>query len=590
LNGLETKINLETLSALDGTSLPSMLTVPNLPLHSKTIKRTSKRESVQVAASLDAIQLGGISSATNRVYALYSLSNVTFDEIRETFDYPSQFCPNKINSGTTDPNITFESLNRFQYRIKEAGAYTFTVDASITLKSAISSYSLIWNLVIESPGGGSVFSFGSASGSGNFTSSVSATPYTVTLKEGDLVYLYCSIDVTNASIDTVQLWSGATPVSVDISADTIFPASTVKSVLIHEAVKKCVQVLTGQADCFTSNLLGRTDIGYGVDGDGSLCAITNGKLIRKTVDLAITRSGVLTASLKELLEFLNSVYCIGYGFETTNGVTRLRLERKAHFYNTNVSVDLGKVGPVTLKVDPKRYYKGIKFGFSSKLEKGAINSVDEFNTIREAVTPIGNTKNMLDISSAMHVSGYEIETQRRLIATSEDSKLDDELFAISVIRDSGSFKAKKNEGYATITNVFDPSTGYNYDFSPMRTIRNWMPWLSAMLIGAGSKVIKFTSGDTNTLMTSRKASESFTVAENGNIDCTYTTPLFDPLLYQAEDVILSRTQTQVITANPNLALKFMDRFNQPFFGFISDDGIEHDSDKGTAKITLLKTA
>lgn len=375
---------------------------------------------------------------------------------------------------------------------------------------------------------------------------------------------------------------------VRFNQKTVFEDSTVKTCMIYEAVERCAQFYTNQVNCFRSSLLGRTDIMgpdgnplYDVDGDYALIGITNGNNLRG-------RDKPIIATLQDLLDFIDSVACIGFGFETAETGQILRLEYRDYFYKKNVKIlTLREVADVHLKIDTKRLYNQIEYGYSSKLDIGTVNAIDEICTLRRQIIPIINTKNKLQVATTMRVSGYQFEFQRRLIASTAESKLDDENFCAVMIRDGLTFRTKKDEGYAEITGVFDPGSGYNYDISPARNYRNWFKVVGSSLIRSFDKVTKFSYGEVNYTATTRKVSESVAVAENGNIDLSDIEPIMDYMAYSFVHPI-TRYEFGLIRANPFGYIEFTDLFGEVGGGFISPKGIEYNKEEGTAEFDLIR--
>lgn len=371
---------------------------------------------------------------------------------------------------------------------------------------------------------------------------------------------------------------------------TSAPESTAKGVLLYEAFQRCCQYHTNDADSFISDLLGRTDLpkpgteeNYPIDGEGALILWNNGAALRG-LDKPIF------ANLQDLIDFVNSCFCVGFGFERgTDGKERLRLEKRSYFYNKNLKIlSLGKIYNIRKVIDSKRFYNQIEFGGASKIDIGQTNAIDAFFTKRRNSIPIVNTKNQIKIATKVKADGYQIEQARRLQFTTTDGKNDDEPFATVVTRDGGGFKTKKNEGYSLIENVFDPGTGYNYDISPARTLRNWFKIIAACLIHSKSKEIKFTFGEVNFIMRTQKTGEPFIVEENGNVDLTEVEPDYDCFIYHLDNVPMTAADVKVIEEKRYGYFEFEDRFGELMEGYISDNGIEHDENKGTASLKLLK--
>lgn len=381
----------------------------------------------------------------------------------------------------------------------------------------------------------------------------------------------------------LQPWTGQPDsTSISISSATTAPVTTAKTILLYDVFLKCCQFITNEIDCFKSDLLGRTELGYLVDGDGALIGWTNGGNLRKLPNKKIF------ANLKDLVDFTDALLCVGFGFETDNGRSILRLERKSFFYNKSQSViSLGKVYKVKRRLDQKRFYKEIEYGYIGKIDIGKINAIDEFNTLRRASTPIKNTKNKLRISTKIRTSGYQIEAQRRLQFSTADSKLDDENFAIVLIREGAGFRTKRNEGYITILNVIDPQSGYNYDISPARCLKNWYEYLASIMVRSTNKKLKFAYGEVNYIMASQKVGETELLREDGEFDLSNVIPLFEPMLYSFDKVKVTGDQWQLIKSMPYGVIDFEDQYGERFEGFLSDKGIEHDSFNDTGDFELL---
>lgn len=598
LNGIEKSINLETLVSEDGATLPSMLVIEDLSLHSKTIKREFE------TIVKNAIYLDG--GATNPELDAGQYYSPIQNSVIVKNDFPDGSLPNYpvyIYGATSDPIID----GLYYYRAKYSGEHRFNFDLRYIFgTSGGSAHSAFMRFVcIKRSGNVGTVLFGSTplyddehiNPTYGLPEMHDPRSITVNLLEGDLIYLFPEFNLDETQFIEFSTNTGSIfglgdslYTTITIDADTSFAPSTCKVVLLFEAVKKCLQYLTGQSDCLKSDLLGRTDLGYAVDGDGALIAITNGKLIRKIDVPGITRSEDLYCNLKYLLDFINAVYCIGWGFEIIDGVLKFVVEKKSYWYNKNQEViSLGRVANIKSKINLAAYFNTFIYGYSTKMENNEINSIDEFNTLREDSIPIINTKNKLNVSTEMKVSGYQIEQQRRLVNSSEDSKLDDENFAIVVIRDGGGFKSKKDEGYTSILNVFDSATGYNYDISPARCKQNWLPFIASLLTRSTNKTIKFSSGQTNFLMATKKTGELNYTYENGDVDLTNIEPLYDTLVYQFGDFPFSKDQVELIKLNPKGYWSFQDRFGFTMKGFLNSKGLEHDSNLGKAtNVELIK--
>lgn len=435
---------------------------------------------------------------------------------------------------------------------------------------------------------------------GNFETKNYADP-SLNINVGDKLYVYFTFRISGNYEQNNGGSAGRVDYTLKVQADpdqtwlrmtqtTQTADSMVKTVMLYEAIERCCQYYTNQRDCFRSTLVGRTDILgpdgsplYAQDGQYGLIGLTNGHYLR-----GITVDKSIIWSLRDLLDFVNSIACIGFGFETVDGVQVLRLEKREYFYRKNVKIlSLFSVADVHKKIDTKRLYNQIEYGYAGKLDIGQVNAIDEFNTLRRQIIPIIQTKNQLKISNTTRVSGYQIEFQRRLVGSTKDSKLDDENFAVVLLRDGLTFKTKKNEGYSFITGVYDFPSGYNYDISPARNYENWLPFVASSLIRSVDKTTKFTYGEVNYTAATQKTGEATLLPENGNRDLTNIEAYVDYMNYSFTHP-LTREELQLIRANPYGYIEFTDLFGTLMQGFISAKGIEYNKEEGTADFDLIR--
>lgn len=338
---------------------------------------------------------------------------------------------------------------------------------------------------------------------------------------------------------------------ISIVSETEFPATTSKSILIHEAFKKIFQFYTDQEDCFYSEYFGRTDSSpaYAQDGPGSLVAVLNGRGIRQLENQTIFASG------QDMHQSANAINCLGMGFEIIDGKQKVRVEPKRHFYNKNdLILDLGVVSKLKKKVATKYYYNQVESGFG-KLDVQQTNGIDEFTTLRKYKLPITQVNSKLNIVSKYKASGFEIESQRRLIGSTKDSKLDDANFFVNVVRDGGGFKPEKAENYPVVENLYDSASAYNLDFAPRRILENWKEVFAGCVAKIPNKVMTFSSGEGNYFMRSRRSDEAVIIDEHGSLDLTNVEALWYPEIYSFEKP-LSRDQMRIIRQKPYGYFKF----------------------------------
>lgn len=611
LNLMDEDVDLETIVTRDDETLPAQ-TVIDLPMHSKGIRRMFQSSNTfdEFLFIDDPINTG----ETRFRYFIPTLNPTFCDEIEERYDYSNQ-----VLAASSPTHEKF-----FQWKIKEAGNYEFSITVLNKFRGTAfpdAEFTLQWKIAYGTEQAGyTTVNVGSADigqdlgGGGSYdVVSTKTLLHNVDLNIGDEIYFFLEIKIENidsfgGTLDFRVFWdNGIEPparlIAFGITALTTAPESSTRAVMIHEAMSRTLQFYTNQEVCFQSDLLGREDIDYAEDGQYSLIAVTNGGNIREAKNPTEVATCVVNeedgdprkifTSFKFLNEFVRSVACTGFGFETnSDGVQVVRLEKLSHFYDKNTRIlSLGGVYDPHKRILSDRYYNGVTYGYAGKIDTRNVNGIDEFNTPRKSSIPIVNTKNVLNIQSKMKCSGYQIEAQRRLKYSTEDSNNDDELFAIVVKRDgdyvtSTDFTSKKDEGYASIENVIDAETGYNYDISPARNLINWYEFIASGLTRSFSKVVKFVSGEVNYTMITRKTTESVPVAENGNVDLTGVVPIWDNEEYEITNVQFTRQMLALVKANPYGYIEFFDLLGNRMEGFIKT--IDHDANKKQANLVLLK--
>lgn len=366
-----------------------------------------------------------------------------------------------------------------------------------------------------------------------------------------------------------------------ISADTVFPETTTKAFLIYEFLEQICKFLTDQDDCFRSEFLGRTDSTtvYPEDGDGSLIAIANGRSMRQLENQNIFGSWL------DAFSSINALYCLGWAFEKLdNGLTVIRVEPKEYFYNKDITAyEFTEISQLEKFVEIDLLYESVKYGYPAVENINAVNGVDEFNSQREAASPLINVTSELNIMSKYRAAGIEIESQRRLIDSTKDSKLDDENFFIAVVRDGlGGFRVEQGIDFDEVNGVFDPDTAYNLRITPARNLRRWGKILASNVIRSANKTFAFSFGDYNYLVSSRYKPTDQLILENGDFDLSEEEPLYYPEVYKFNSK-LSNNDRDLINLNEYGAIKAKDWNGDLIEAYIIDDSEIIAQNKGEFK-------
>jgi hypothetical protein len=116
----------------------------------------------------------------------------------------------------------------------------------------------------------------------------------------------------------------------------------------------------------------------------------------------------LIISLKDLLTSVKNIYCLGYGVERAGSRDVVRVERVSYFYRDKKIYEFDHCLSYREEVAKDILYNELEFGYDKFLSSG-FNTLDEFNTKHEYITPIKTNKAKLTVKSSLITSGYSIE-------------------------------------------------------------------------------------------------------------------------------------------------------------------------------------
>lgn len=255
-------------------------------------------------------------------------------------------------------------------------------------------------------------------------------------------------------------------------------------------IKPCMDALftrvTGRENVVRSDFYSRADETHAVDGCGANRVLLNGGALR----LAPTTMFPLTTTIREMLDSMNAIDCIGMGYEWDAEDKReiIRIEPADYFYRDVEVIDLGQVHDYQEETAKDLIYNKITVGYD-KYRSEAENSLDEVHAVHEYATPIRTEANEYIIQSKYNASGYLVETTRRVQFEGNEDKatsFDDDIFIVHVQDDgTGSdvfFEPVTDEPFAEISGILSPDTTINLTITPKRMLMAHSRWLASSLI------------------------------------------------------------------------------------------------------------
>lgn len=326
-----------------------------------------------------------------------------------------------------------------------------------------------------------------------------------------------------------------------VTADTMF---------VHEALNKVAESISENAFTVKSDLYSRYNsvvnphtattantsaLGF-YFGDGALRAITNGYKIRglyTTTD----KERNMPMSFKTLIEALDTIDCIGWGFSEESGATCVRVERWQWFYKTGNPI-LSVTAPREVKtaIDTSLIISELTIGYKKYTTSEDIASIDSIMSERTFTTSTKAVSQSVSKLCSFIADNYATELTRRAAKkkeADEEFKYDENifLFSLAAIR-----KSTIIAGYTIDTDIstadstiLRPAEVYNAKLSPARNAYNW---INRLFCVAGIKPFGCTSGKVNykaQISTKETANESVGVVMR-TMDRVNTIPTYTQIL------------------------------------------------------------
>ncbi len=242
---------------------------------------------------------------------------------------------------------------------------------------------------------------------------------------------------------------------------------------VNEAMSRCVESYTNGDMYVYSDYFGRSNsqpypTTSGINGCGSMEAITNGLRIRGCLVPDGSDVPKFTTSMKAMFEALDAIHNIGMCLENdSNGKPRIRVEPFDWFFpNTviqqanNTPMLFSNVMKYSREVQPSMLYGGLKCGYQ-QFETWNNNGIYDIFSSRNYRTQLTELTNTVDKTTKWMASDYAIEFTRRDYGNSSaDSRYDASTFILCL-------KSQwQSEISFTIQNCiifYDPANQINYN-------------------------------------------------------------------------------------------------------------------------------
>ena len=333
---------------------------------------------------------------------------------------------------------------------------------------------------------------------------------TYTIKKRETASIFVGLEIVNKNVNNKGDKGYNNPSKLDLTIkEGSYIEVTLNSkaedkvsaplIMVHEALNTIAESISDNALSVKSNLYGRADSvvhKQSTIGDGALKAITNGYKIRGLyTDENNERNMPLT--FKEMIESLNAIDCIGWGFSQEDNTTCLRVEKWDWFYQNNRLLEINEPAELTRKIDTDKVISELNIGYKKYATADDISSIDSLHGERTFTTTTKSFSNQKSALCEFIADNYAIEETRRAAMTTEkdeEFKYDENVFVFGLLSNENGYAIVRDtaqQGNNTIANIHE---AYNTLISPTR---NAVRWISRLFCLNGLKPFKLTKGTIN---------------------------------------------------------------------------------------------
>lgn len=544
------------------------------------------REIVETGTYKSGLNYESIQSSNKFLYVFPSLDI----EAQDSDTFQSSFSQIYASSGGVD--LTGFEEGSVIRKSQNDRSFKFKLEGSITLYSQGAENSRNVNLTLLKLDEFDNYIFGASVQCSDIYSMLSTQPrqliipyseVDVSLKKGESLMIAIFVG-TSVGANPVTTFIEASSLSLTIESVVIDAPTPGKGVLIHDAFKRNLQIITGFNEPFYSKLYGRQSQGYERNGEHSGTLIASGLMIR---NFPYVKSK-LNTSLKDLFQSTNAIY------NTVASIKgdKLCIEKYEDVFDLNHSIVVEDVKDILMELVDKQHFLKIVTGCKD-YEYEEINGINSFNASREYACPLSSATETLNNESIYRFDDYGIEFARRKKYDSSqttDTRYDEDNFLIRAYETlPNNFNCERDEDFSLIEGIYSPSTSYNLKISPARNLIRWGNVIMSGLNKKTSGYLKFIKGDKNTNLKTQLNSENVAVSEGKDIDINILKkPVALPYFISFSSK-LSVDEYNNILNNPNKTIKLILKSSENkvnLYGFI--ESAEYSIATGECSFKLLR--
>lgn len=235
-------------------------------------------------------------------------------------------------------------------------------------------------------------------------------------------------------------------------------------------------------------------------GGGALKALTNGYKIRGLFTDEDNKRN-MPMSFKALIQSLDAIDCIGWGFSNEDGRTCVRVERWDWFYKDNIILELDNAAELNIEVDTNRITTELQIGYKKYATQDQYNSIDSPHGTRTFVNGIKAMSNSISKECEFVADNYAIEETRRAktnVNETEETSYDESIFVFELQKDVVDETSESTYQIAhSATGATNAGRGeelINAKITPRHMAARWR---ESLFTANNSTPLRFTTGEIN---------------------------------------------------------------------------------------------
>lgn len=220
-------------------------------------------------------------------------------------------------------------------------------------------------------------------------------------------YVYIAINESFTAV-TGFTWENIASHYLKITERTVVKPSAVIGPLAFEAVNRQLEIILDTPSPLKSNFLGRTDIGYAVTGCGANHFLIDGLNLRNFTGRPMNMSA------KDWFNNLSALFCMGLSVERDNNNNEfIRFEPLEFFFKNVLLMRMDVISKYESRPSDDHTFSELDFGFNKFPQDNQLDSLQDFFTKFEYVTPLHKVKAKFSKIMDFLLSGYYIEYTRQ---------------------------------------------------------------------------------------------------------------------------------------------------------------------------------